>query len=114
VLGEGAVVFQRCLTCQHSHALPRTICAACHGRDLAWIRSSGVGRLYTFSVIHRPPDDKWADRVPYAVGLVDLDEGVRIMGQVESNTFADLRCGQAVLGAVRELDTIPIVYFTTT
>ncbi len=61
---------------------------------------SPVGTLYTFSEVHIAPK---GFATPYAVGYVDLPEGVRLFGQIEA-TAAQLQVGQQVavtLGPVR-------------
>lgn len=45
--------------------------------------SSGRGRLYSYTTLHRAGHPAFADRVPYVIALVDLEEGFR--------SLADLR-----------------------
>jgi uncharacterized protein len=79
----------------------KAACAACgaeSGQDSVLL--SPVGTLYSFSEIHVAPR---GFATPYAVGYVDLPEGVRLFGQIEGRA-ADLRIGQRVavtLGPVR-------------
>jgi uncharacterized OB-fold protein len=42
-----------------------------------WRNLSGQGRLYSYTINHVAPR-KLRDQAPYAVGIVDLDEGVRV------------------------------------
>ena len=50
---------------------------------MTWDPSTGVGRIHSWTVTHRPVDPGWADRVPYATVVVELDEGVRLVGAWE-------------------------------
>jgi uncharacterized OB-fold protein len=80
-----------------SHALCPS-CGAADGQDK--IELSPIGTLYTFSEIHVAPK---GFATPYAVGYVDLPEGVRLFGQIDGKA-ADLKVGQQVavtLGPVR-------------
>ena len=61
---------------------PRFACPRCGHDDLRWERLSGRGVVYAVSVHHRAALPALADRVPYSVVLVDLDEGARIMSNV--------------------------------
>ena len=73
-------------------------CGAESGQDAVLL--SPVGTLYSFSEIHVAPK---GFATPYAVGYVDLPEGVRLFGQIEGRA-AELRIGQKVavtLGPVR-------------
>jgi uncharacterized OB-fold protein len=56
-----------------------------------WEPASGTGQIHAFSTVHVPSDVAFADRVPYTVALVDLDEGPRIMVSVAEEDAARLR-----------------------
>lgn len=71
-----------CTTCDRAIWYPRLTCPDCLGTDIEWRAASGRGTVYAASVQHRPAHPRLADRVPYAVALVDLDEGVRMMSEV--------------------------------
>lgn len=70
---------QRCAACARLVWYPRFACSHCGHDQLDWERLSGQGVVYAVSVHHRPALPALADKVPYAVVLVDLDEGARIM-----------------------------------
>src|SRR5207302_7168705 len=76
--GEGRLLLQRCADCGAHQFYPRPFCLACGGRRLEWVESSGRGRLYSFSVVHRTADPAFAQDVPYVFGVVELEEGPRI------------------------------------
>jgi uncharacterized OB-fold protein len=81
--GESRLVYQSCARCAFRWAFQRTFCPACGG-DAPPAQTSraavgnGVARART--VVHRAPDDAFRGAVPYVLVLVDLDEGVRVMG----------------------------------
>ena len=66
--------FQRCGGCGALLAYPRVLCPGCGSRSLEWERSAGVGTVYSGTVVH-------AREGEHGVLLVDLDEGVRVMGE---------------------------------
>lgn len=111
LLRQGSLVFQQCGACGHKHNFPRVFCASCHQRQLTWRVSSGRGKIYTYSIIHRAPTEEWAARTPYIIGLVDLDEGVRVMGHIESDLDV-ITCDSGVVAAIHVLDDIPLLTFT--
>src|ERR1700687_2428063 len=51
---------------------------SCFSRDTRWVRSFGRGPLYSFAILHRPPNEAWRDAVPYVVAIVELGEGARM------------------------------------
>ena len=53
------------------------------------------GKVITYTVIHTPPQS-FVDQAPYAMGVVELDDGVRLTGQIVDIKFADLKVGQRV------------------
>ncbi|MEE2851840.1 MAG: OB-fold domain-containing protein [Actinomycetota bacterium] len=73
---------QRCESCSRLVWYPRFVCPHCGGSSLQWEKLSGDGVVYAVSVHHRAALPALADKVPYSVVLVDLDEGVRMMSNV--------------------------------
>ena len=67
-----------CLDCDQAYFYPRDICPKCHSRNTDWIRSSGKGTIYTFSIAHRAPHPGFVGDVPYIAAIVELEEGPRI------------------------------------
>jgi uncharacterized OB-fold protein len=76
------LTMQRCETCNRLVWYPRFVCPHCGGSALRWERLSGNGVVYAVSVHHRAALPALADKVPYSVVLVDLDDGVRLMSNV--------------------------------
>ena len=75
---EQRYVVQWCTACELPIFYPREVCPACLSADaLEWRESSGRGTVYAVSVQHRPANPTMADRVPYAVALVDVDADAR-------------------------------------
>ncbi|RJP35729.1 MAG: hypothetical protein C4536_00075 [Actinobacteria bacterium] len=76
--GRGELLVQHCDDCDRNIFYPREVCPKCKGRNLRYIKASGRGKLFTFSLVEKgaPPDFK--EDQPYVICLVDLDEGVRI------------------------------------
>jgi uncharacterized OB-fold protein len=53
------------------------------------VQLSGRGKLYSQTVVHAAPA-VFQDEVPYRVGIVDLDEGLRIATRVLADTQPEL------------------------
>lgn len=71
----------KCTSCGETFFPPRLVCSKCKGREFETIRLSGDGKLLTHTVI-RVPATPFADEAPFAIGVVELDEGVRITSQI--------------------------------
>lgn len=90
------LLVQWCTACETPIFYPREVCPACLGSDVAWRPSTGRGTVYAVSVQCRPANATMAERVPYAVALVDLDDGIRIMTNIIGCDPTDVVPGQAV------------------
>jgi uncharacterized OB-fold protein len=87
---------QHCAACAHRQFPPRFSCAKCHGTELGWQTCSGVGTVYSYTVVHRAPLDAFKADVPYVLALVELEEGVRAMMNVRGVEPAAVRIGLPV------------------
>ena len=76
---KGELRFQRCGDCRRWRHLPRVMCAACGSTRWTWEGSSGRGVVFSFTVTHQAMHPAFADDVPYAVVVVELEEGVRLV-----------------------------------
>ncbi len=74
--------FQRCRDCSTWRHMPRESCAQCGSFNWTWERSSGRGRIFTWTVVHRALHPGFTDDVPYAVVVVELEEGVRLVSNL--------------------------------
>jgi uncharacterized OB-fold protein len=76
------LVVQRCLDCG-AHRFPaREVCSRCLSRRVEWQPVSGRGRVFSIAVMHQASHPWFAARVPYAVVVVELPEGARILSTV--------------------------------
>ncbi len=75
----GRLMFQRCRDCGAYQHPPRMQCPACGGSVLDWVPSSGRGRVFTWTVTHQALHPAFADELPYAVVVTELEEGVRLV-----------------------------------
>jgi uncharacterized OB-fold protein len=76
---ERRLSFQRCAACGRWRHLPRHRCAACGSSQWTWEESSGCGRIFSWTVTHQPLVRGFPEAVPYAVVVVELEEGVRMV-----------------------------------
>ena len=63
---------------------------------MEWVELSGRGKIVTYTVIHVVPT-QFVDMAPYAVAIVELDEGVKITGQVRDAKPEELKIGMEVV-----------------
>lgn len=82
-LGRGVISLQRCADCQQHQFPPRVHCTACGSRQLSWDGVSGAGTVYAKTINRRAPEPAFEQFLPYAVALLDLDAGVRVMARAD-------------------------------
>ncbi len=81
-LAEGRLSFQRCAQCSNAWLPPRDACPACLSPEWAWEEASGRARVLSWVVYHRAYHPAFADRLPYNVAVVELDEGPRVVTNI--------------------------------
>jgi hypothetical protein len=90
-LRERRLSTTRCRACGSLRFPPRAWCPDCLSEDLEWIALSGKGRVAAFST----QETAVRFRAPDVIGLVDLDEGVRVLSHV-AGRYEDLSIGDRV------------------
>lgn len=76
---EQRLLVQWCRDCDRPVFYPREVCPSCLGADLEWRESAATGVVHAITVEHRPQNPMFASRVPYAIALVDVAEGWRML-----------------------------------
>jgi uncharacterized OB-fold protein len=71
--------FQRCTECGTWRHIPRDMCANCGSFKFEWARSSGKGKVFSWTTATQAMMPQFADKVPYSPVIVELDEGVRLV-----------------------------------
>lgn len=91
---EGRLTIQRCSDCGELRHPPGPACPVC--RSFRWdaMESTGKGALHSWTIVHHPQDA--AFNYPLAVGLVDLDEGTRLVADIEQLPESGPTIGAAV------------------
>lgn len=92
---NGELLIRKCRSCGAYHFYPRDFCPSCFSFEVEWVKASGRGIIYSFTVRHRPAPGFEQD-VPYNLALVQLEEGVRMMCNIVGCANEDLRIGMPV------------------
>lgn len=92
---RGELLYQRCPKCGHAQFYPRAVCTAC-GADPEWATASGRGAVHTYTVVRQNAMPPFAEELPYVVAMVELPEGVRMMGNVTGAGADEVGVGQAL------------------
>jgi uncharacterized OB-fold protein/acyl-CoA thioesterase FadM len=88
---QGRLLIQRCASCGLLRHPPRPMCFGCRSLDWDTVEASGRGTLYSFVVVHYP--EVPAFDYPLVVGLVELEEGTRLVSDIVGVEPAGVRVG---------------------
>lgn len=91
-----------CLGCGKIHFPPRLVCSQCRGTKFKTVVLAPEGTLETYTVIRVAPSG-FGDEAPYAVGVVKLDDGVKIMAQIVDCEPEELKIGCRVRREFRKV-----------
>ena len=85
----------RCTKCGKVFFPPRLICNKCHGRQFEHFNMKGTGKVVTHTVI-RTPADEFSGLAPFAVGIIELDDGARVTTQIADAALDEIKIGMPV------------------
>lgn len=77
---EQRLVMPECERCGYLQWPPEVLCPQCQYHGRRWREFPAGGALWSYTIYHRAMDPAFADAIPYAVGLVELDCGRKMYG----------------------------------
>jgi uncharacterized protein len=106
----GELRIQRCRSCGALRHPPGPACPQCHAMDRGWVAAAGTGRLYSFTEHHAPQIP--GKKLPLLLAVVELDEGVRMIGELRGVAREDVEIGMPVqVGYHRIDDDLTLAYW---
>ena len=104
------LVLQKCDDCGTFRYYPRPRCPECLSGNATWTEVSGRGAVYSFTIVHRPLARWFQDKVPLVCAVIELDEGVRMVSNVDNIDPKDVKIGlrvRVIFDDVDEEITLP-------
>lgn len=95
-LARHELYVQRCRDCGVVRFPPRAVCTGCMSSATEWLRCSGRGTVYSFTVTHQNQAPGFREDLPYVLAIVELAEGPRVMTNVVGCAPGAVRIGMAV------------------
>ncbi|MFE6889991.1 bifunctional MaoC family dehydratase N-terminal/OB-fold nucleic acid binding domain-containing protein [Streptomyces sp. NPDC057694] len=93
-VAQHKLLVQRCTGCATLRFPWLPGCNACGDQEWDTVEASGEGAVFSYVVMHHPPFPAFDP--PYAVGLIELAEGVRIVSNVIGVPYDKVRIGLPV------------------
>lgn len=91
--GEGRLLIQHCKACDRRWFPAAHLCPRCLTPTPEWAQATGKATLWSWCEFHRPYFKALADKVPYVVVAVQLEEGTMLYGNLVDATVAELKIG---------------------
>lgn len=90
-----ALLGGRCADCGHVHFPTRVVCPDCQSVRVVEAPLSTRGKIYTFTIVQAAPPG-YLGTTPYAFGVVELPEGLRVTTTITAADLPGLAIGDAV------------------
>jgi uncharacterized OB-fold protein len=80
----------KCVHCGAFHHYKPVVCRRCRSKEFAQVELPGSGRLIAYTVVKSPPKE-FERCAPYAIGLIELEDGTKILSQLTDFKENELR-----------------------
>ncbi|ENN96117.1 hypothetical protein J422_04123 [Methanocaldococcus villosus KIN24-T80] len=93
----------KCLNCNTVYFPTRELCPKCRRKTkFEEIKLSGRGKVYSYSIIHTAPKE-FEKEAPYIIAIVELEEGVKVTGQIVDCPLDKIKIGLPVETVFRKI-----------
>ncbi len=92
----------RCNHCGTFHHSRPVICKRCRSKEFTEVELPKTGRLITYAIVNSPPKE-FSRFSPYAVGVIELEDGTRILAQLTDFKDEELKDGVKVEAVFRKI-----------
>ena len=92
----------KCAACGKILYPPRAVCPECRGRVFQDHRLRDTGKIVTYTIQHVAAS-QFAGQTPFAIGIIETDDGARLMAQIVDFPLETLRTGLRVRLVFRKI-----------
>jgi len=96
------LIGSKCQLCNRIFFPPRLLCPYCGSTRLEECKLPDKGRLVEYTVVYAVPKG-YEVMAPYVIGVVELENGIRVMAQITDVDVNDVREGMEVEVSIRRL-----------
>ncbi len=90
----------KCGECGYLAFPPRLVCPECGSRGFEKVNLTPSGTILSYTVVHVAADD-FANETPFAVGIIETDDGARLTTQIVDCDHSDIEIGKRVRLMIR-------------
>lgn len=96
------LIGSKCTNCKKVFFPPKGLCPICRRKGiLEDFQFSGRGKILSYTIIRIPPEG-FERYVPYAVAIIELEEGTNITGQIVGD-ISKVKTGKNVRAVFRKV-----------
>ncbi len=106
---RGELLIQRCGSCRTLRQPPGPGCPTCGSFEWDTLTATGRGTVYSYAVHHYPEISGFA--VPNLVGLIELEEGTRVVANITDIEPDDVQVGMDVEVYFEDFDGVVLPQF---
>ena len=99
---RGALLIQKCSACGTLRHPPRPMCGRCQSVKWETVAANGRGTVYSYTVMHHPKFPGF--EYPLVCGLIELEEGTRIVSNVVGCDPDEVQIGMPVVLSIEHVD----------
>ncbi|MGK3954523.1 Zn-ribbon domain-containing OB-fold protein [Microbacterium sp. I2] len=92
------LVAQQCVRCSSFRWSPSEVCPECLCSETQWTGLAGTASVWSYAVYRRAMHPAFAERVPYTVAMLELPEGIRMLGMIQTSTGDAEQDGEVRIG----------------
>lgn len=101
-LRENQLHIPKCTSCGTLQWPPRELCGNCQGSEFEQHEVPAKGEVYTYSVMYRAFHPWFSDKLPYSVVVVEVADGIRLLGRYVGSDPEEVACGQQMEAVFNE------------
>lgn len=97
------LIGSKCTNCGRVFFPPRVICPDCRRKgNIEDIKFNGKGKIFTYSIVRSPSSD-FKLEAPYAVAIIELEEGAKLTAQIVDSDLDNIKIGDPVEMVFRKI-----------
>jgi len=95
-INQGKLLGGKCKKCGKVHLPPRPLCDNCYSKEFEWTEIPARGKLLTYTIIYIAPT-QFQSLAPYAMGIVQLENGLKLPGMIKGVAQEQIRIGMDLM-----------------
>lgn len=92
----------KCKSCGKVSFPPRLVCPECKSREFENIKLDDEGKILTYTII-RVASDTFSKITPFAIAVIEVNDGARLMAQIADSHIDEVKIGKKVKIVFRKI-----------